>query len=270
MAAKDWRSYRAPSRPWRRRPVSRRRSRLAVAGIGVGLLGAFGLLWGWRVSAVEVSGSSIIPNAAVRDAVLAELQGRQGAVFPRSSVLLLRTSTLERAIRDRFAFASVSAQRRLNGRLDVAVTEQPIAAVVSFSDGPAMLLAVSGEIIALAPESLNNAVSLLNVRWGGRSPVPGGRFMPEGALIVLRDLWTELGQTGGALQPQYIGGRASSTSAFDIHTVGGMVVTAVATGDGAERQLSKLRAVLRQYSTPDARARLRILDLRYGDRVYVQ
>jgi|GEM_PF-6006241 len=261
--------YRAPSRSWQRRPASRRRLRRTTVFSVVGLALIIVLVWGWRIRSVEVSGSSMIPNAAVRDAILAELQGERWGIFPRSSMLLMRTGRLERMIRDQFAFASVSVRRRLNGRLDVLVTEQPIVAVVHFPNGPAMLLAGSGQIIAPAPEALNDAASLVAVQWVGSAVGPGGQLMPADTLGFLQALWAELSRAGGSLQPQSIGERSGSTSAFDIHTTGGAVVTA-AVEEGTERQLVKLRAVLQQYATPDARASIRIVDLRYGDRVYIQ
>ncbi|MDO8598933.1 MAG: hypothetical protein Q7S02_02395 [bacterium] len=240
-----------------------------MAYTAVGIVAIAALLWGWRVRAIEVTGATIIPNAAVRDAVLAALQGSQWGVFPRTSMLLMRTGHLERTIRDQFAFSTVSVRRRLNGEVRVSVTEQSIVAVVRFLEGAPMLLAGGGRIIAPAPESLNDAQSLLDIRLGGTAAGSGGQIMSADALSFLRTVWEELRRTSDALQPEYLNDRAEQPTSFDIHTINGAVVSVTA-DEATERQLTKLRAVLQNYRTPEARAKLRIIDLRYGDRVYVQ
>lgn len=227
------------------------------------------LLWGWRVRAVEVTGATIIPNAAVRDAVLAALQGSQWGVFPRTSMLLMRTGRLERTIRDQFAFATVSVRRRLNGEVRVSITEQPMVAVVRFPEGAPMLLASDGRIIAPSPESLNDAQTLLDIRLVGGTMGSGEKLMSTEVLDFLRAVWAELSRTSGSLQPTYLSDRAAQLTSFDLHTVSGAVVSVTA-DESTEYQLTKLRAVLQNYRTPEAQAKLRIIDLRYGDRVYIQ
>ena len=267
----SWRHHRARSseRPWQQRSRAGRRAR-KWAAIGVlGGVAVAALFWSWRIRDVEVTGATIIPNAAVRDAVLTELQGSRWGVFPATSVLLARTGRLEQVIRDRFAFATVSARRHVDGRLSVSVTEQPLAALVRFEEGTAMLLAASGQLVAPFPESLNGAAGLLDIQLLGASRPVGESIMPAEVLALLRGLWVMLEQSGGALQPQFIGGRAGQGASFDIHTQSGAVMTAAA-GSGAERQLAKLRVVLQNYATPEARAKIRTIDLRYGDRVYIQ
>ncbi|MDO8622560.1 MAG: hypothetical protein Q7R80_04990, partial [bacterium] len=191
-------------------------------------------------------------------------------IAPRSSMLLARTGRLERVLQERFAFGSVSARRTWKGELIVQVTEQPIVGVVEFADGGKMLVSVAGIILGPAPESLNEATNL--IRWQSLSGAmrTGESFLTATRTALLRAIWTELDQTaGGTLRPQRIIQRAGSADEFDIHTTRGVVVS-VSTDEQARDQLTKLRAVLSDAQNATRITTLRSIDLRYGDRVYIQ
>ncbi|MDP3770931.1 MAG: hypothetical protein Q8R16_01370 [bacterium] len=262
--------FRSPPRSWSQRTPAKKRawSRLVLLTLILG--GLCALLWGWRIQAVTVEGSTVIPNAAVRDAILAELQGNWIGIVPRSSMLLARTRRLERVLQERFAFGSASARRTWSGELIVQVTEQPIAGVVEFADGGRMLVSVAGIILGPAPESLNEAANL--IRWQSLSGTmrTGESFLSAPRTALLRAIWAELDQTaGGTLRPQRIAQRAGSANEFDIHTTRGVVVS-VSTDEQARDQLTKLRAVLSDAQNATQINTLRSIDLRYGDRVYIQ
>lgn len=252
---------------WRRPVRPQRRWRPVVIGALLVLLVVI-LTVGWRVRSVEVAGATIVPNAAVRDAVLAVLQQRRWAIFPRSSMVWAGINDVERELRQRFAFARVDGKRRLNGTVVVTVSEQPIAAVARFPSGGTLLIATSGQVLGVAPESLNQG-ALPIIQGAGPAPATGDVFLPGSTIEFLLSLWRELELAGGSLQPSTVNWREGSTGTVDIHTAGGVVISA-ATEDRPEYQLTKLKALLRDRPTPEARSALRSIDLRYGDRVYIQ
>jgi cell division septal protein FtsQ len=249
-----------------RSPHPRRRRAVLVIVI---VIVAVSILWGWRIQTVEVRGATIIPNAAVRDAILAELQQRRFGVFPRSSMLLVGLNDLERSIRERFAFQAVEAKRHRNGTVVFTVTEQPLAALATFPNGAKLTVGVTGQALGVAPEALNNATSLMALQWNGDPPSIGASLVAEPAITALRSVWEELALAGGPLQPTLILQLSGSTDAFNLRTTSGATVS-VSTSEHAGDQLRKLRALLRDYPSPVARAKLRSIDLRYGDRVYIQ
>jgi len=224
--------------------------------------------WGWRIRSVEVEGATLVPNAAVRDAALAELQQRRWGVFPRSSMVWVGVNALERSLRQRFAFARVDGTRRRGGAIVMTVTEQPIAAIARFEAGGAVLIAQNGQVLGIAPESLNHA-ALFIIQGSGQAPSTGDVFLAEPTIAFLSSLWRELELAGGALRPNDISTRGGPDGAFDIRTTGGVVVSA-AVNVQPDYQLTKLQALLRDRPTPEARSKLRSIDLRYGDRVYIQ
>lgn len=259
-----WRQY---TRPTTQR--GRERPRRAKVLVLVLVLVLVITVWGWRIQTVEVRGATIVPNAAVRDAILAELQQRRFGIVQRSSMVLVGLNGIERTIRERFAFQSVEGNRHRNGTVTFAVTEQPLAALATFSQGAALLIGTTGQVLGTVPESLNGATALPTYQWTGDSPPVGAVLLPGMTIVVLRSLWDELALAGGPLQPAVIAQRSGAADAFDLRTVGGTTVSISVTEQAAD-QLAKLQAVLRDRASPAARAKLRSIDLRYGDRVYVQ
>lgn len=264
------RRFRSPPRSWNQRTPTRTRTWRRGALVAFFVVGFLALVWGWRITDVTVDGSTIIPNAAVRDAVLSELQGNWLGIFPRSSMILARPNRLERTLRQQFAFASASARRQRNGTLLVRVAEQTIAGIVEFDDGGRLLISNDGRILGPVPESLNGATGLIQWRASTNPMKTGGVFLPPDHASFLQQMWAELAQVAnGALQPQFIGARAGSSTAFDIHTVQGTVVSVDADTQN-QNQLTKLRSVLRELYSSAPPKSLHSIDLRYGDRVYVQ
>lgn len=232
--------------------------------------GALALVWGWRITEVTVEGSTIIPNAAVRDVVFSELQGTWIGIFPRSSMILARVSRLEWTLRQQFAFASVSAQRRRHGVLMVRVTEQTIAGIVEFDHGERLLVSNEGRVLGPVPESLNGVTGLIQWRVATGALKAGDSLLAPEHMRFLQQVWAALAQVAnGALQPQFIGSRAGSSTAFDIHTVQGAVVSVDVDAE-SPNQLTKLRSVLQELYGGTPPKIIRSIDLRYGDRVYVQ
>lgn len=258
-----WKRYTQPAQHRRRRP--RYRSALLILLI----LSLVAVVWGWRIQTVEVQGATIVPNAAVRDAILAELQQRRFGIVPRSSMVLVGLGQLERTTRERFAFQSVAGRRHRNGIVTFTVTEQPLAALATFSQGAALLIGTTGQVLGTVPESLNGATALPTYQWAGDPPSVGAVLLPGMTIAVLRSLWDELALAGGLLQPAVIAQRSGAPDAFDLRTVGGATVS-ISVTEQAGDQLAKLQAILRDRASPAARAKLRSIDLRYGDRVYVQ
>lgn len=258
-----WKHYTQPAQHRRKRP----RYRFALLILFILFLVA--VLWGWRIQIVEVQGATIVPNAAVRDAILAELQQRRFGIVPRSSMVLVGLNALERTTRERFAFQSVEGRRHRNGTVTFTVTEQPLAALATFSQGAALLIGTTGQVLGTVPESLNGATALPAYQWTGDPPPVGAVLLPGMTIAVLRSLWDELALAGGPLQPAVIAQRSGASDTFDLRTVGGATVS-ISVTEQAGDQLAKLRAVLRDRASPAARAKLRSIDLRYGDRVYVQ
>lgn len=258
-----WKHYTQPAQHRRKRP----RYRFALPLLFALLLVA--VLWGWRIQTVEVRGATIVPNAAVRDAILAELQQRRFGIVPRSSMVLVGLNGIERTIRERFAFQSVEGNRHRNDTVTFVVTEQPLAAIATFPQGVALLIGATGQVLGAAPEALNGAIALPAYQWTGDPPPVGAALLPDATITMLRSLWDELALAGGSLQPAVIAQRSGASDAFDLRTVGGTTVSISVTEQAAD-QLAKLQAVLRDRASPAARAKLRSIDLRYGDRVYVQ
>jgi len=185
-------------------------------------------------------------------------------------MLLARTGRLEQVLQYQFAFASVSARRRLNGALAVRVVEQPIAGIAEFSDGGLLLVSAKGNILGPVPESLNGAANVMHWRLTRGPMKTGDVFLPPEHVALLQSLWAVLAQAaGGALQPQFIGQREDSETTFDIHTAQGTVISVSADDRGSD-QLTKLRSVVRDLYRDSPSRTLRSIDLRYGDRVYVQ
>jgi hypothetical protein len=235
-----------------------------------------GVVWGWRVQAVEVTGATLIPNAAIRDDVLVMLQGHRWGIFPRSSVPFVGVHDLGRTLRDRFTLASVDVRRQRHGVLGVTVVEHRISAIVQPEGQPQSLMAMTGNIVGPASERTLTALGIAGGRPTSVLPVirtvapvaTGERVLPETTVSFIRALWGELaGINIPPLAPQVVVLRKDSAS-FVIQTVGGANVV-VTTDEDAEVQLAKLRSILRGLPEPQ-HATVRSIDLRYGDRVYVQ
>ncbi|MBI4434598.1 hypothetical protein HY635_02165 [Candidatus Uhrbacteria bacterium] len=263
-AQRGWRRYARASPDRRRNPRPRR----FIAAIILLAIIFASLSFGWRIRGVEVQGATIVPNAAVRDAALAVLQRQRWGVFPRSSMVWVGMNSLERELRQRFAFARVDGTRRRDGSIAIVVAEQPIAAIARFETGGAVLIARSGQVLGVAPEALNQA-PLPTIQWAGQAPQTGDAFLTSATLEFLLSLWRELDLAGGALRPSTMSRRDGSDGAFDIRTTSGTVI-AVVVNDQPNDQLLKLQSLLRDRPTPEERSKLRSIDLRYGDRVYIQ
>lgn len=260
-----WKRYARPHSAAEPRTVRNRRKAVPVLVLALVLV----IGWTWRIRSVEVEGATLIPNAAVRDAALSKLQGRWWGIVPRAGMLTVGLTALEDDLRDQFAFRTVEGRRHLDGRLTVRVSEQPLTGIVRFDGGNALLLGMSGQVLGQLPESLSNAETLMVFEGTGSPPVTGVEFLPITSIAALQSFWRELALAAGSLQPSVIVRRAGSTDEFDVRTAGGAVVTVTA-GEQAGYQLTKLQAVLRDRPSAEQRTKLRSIDLRYGDRVYVQ
>lgn len=154
--------------------------------------------------------------------------------------------------------------------LTVRVTEQTIAGIAAFDSGERLLVSNDGHILGPMPESLNGATGLIEWRSSAGPMKIGDAFLTPEHAVFLRQVWLELTQVANhALQPQFIGSRAGSSTAFDIHTEQGTVVSVDADAQN-QNQLTKLRTVLRELYSGTTTKTLHSIDLRYGDRVYVQ
>src|SRR3989338_6808026 len=113
---------------WRPEIRTKRRYRLPLLAF-LGAIAFIAVTWGWRVRDVQVAGATLIPNAAIRDSVLADLQGTRWGIVPRTSVMFSSPHRIERMLRDRFALERVDVRRRRNGTVSVDVREHAIAGV---------------------------------------------------------------------------------------------------------------------------------------------
>lgn len=264
---------------WRPNARTERRYRLPLIG-GLALAALIALTWGWRISAVEVTGATIVPNAALRDSVLADIQGRRWGFIPRTSVLFAAPNRLERMLRDRFALESVTVRRHRNGTLTVNVREHAIAAVWTAPEQPPRLLSQGGFVLGTASDALLQEFGVSGGTGGGTPTVPvitltdvpassvGDRVLGDTIVALIAATWQELQRAESeALRPRTAVPRPQSTT-VDITTAGGARVSLTADAS-PESQLRKLRSVLQEMSDAQEKS-VKSIDLRYGDRVYVQ
>ncbi|MDO8463284.1 MAG: hypothetical protein Q7S96_03360 [bacterium] len=235
------------------------------------------IIWGWRISDVRVSGATLIPNAVVRDAALVALAGKQWVIFPNTSIIVGGYRAIPEMLREEFAFTSVTTDLKRHGVLELTVQEQDIAAIVYTTDGASYLVGAQGDILLAASPELREALlateagsALIGITWNVPASALGDEpLLSTEQLRFLKRMWDTLAIAGAGLQPDVIVPRYGATEDFDIRTRSGAIVTTTTQGD-TTYQITKLNAVLHDRQTPEERQRIRSVDLRYDDRVYVQ
>lgn len=274
--AYSWRSAGHPHRtvrPWRRqRPPRWRRwgKWLSVAMLLVG--GWAWAVWGWQFEDVEVQGATLVPNAEIRDVTLSAMERRRWGMVPQRSIILggLRAMTAE--LKDQYALDMIRIERRWSTRPLLRVAERRIVAIARDVADNAVLLAEQGQVIGVASPAFRAAAGeLLVLAYTDARETPriGTPIIAESALTFLRALWGDLMATGGAYRPDHVTARGSSATEYVIHTVGGVAIT-VSASEETDRQREKLRAVLQHRLLPNPKNAARTIDVRYGDRVYLQ
>lgn len=254
-----------------RRPSKSRRWRRLVVIATVLAAGGW-MLFGWRVQTVEVSGTTLTSPGAIRDAVLARLQRSTWMGFtPQSYMLLMHPGRIADELEQEFNLANVAIHRQMNGTLRVATTEQTIAAILMPNGGAPYLIGATGLLIGPAPDfvTATKTVNTIIVRTPLANAATGVRVLAPEAMSVLREIWSALARLDGSLRPSYAGPRQDSPSTVDVTTASGAVII-ITTLEALEPQLEKLQILLSSRPTESERAKLRSIDLRYGDRVYVQ
>ncbi|MBI4433867.1 hypothetical protein HY632_03770 [Candidatus Uhrbacteria bacterium] len=274
--AHSWRSSHRTSRttPSWQRPHPHRWRRWGKLVLVVGVMGSgyAWLLWGWQIEDVEVVGATLVSNTVVRDVFLGELQGNRWGVVPRRSVAWGGVGGIAARLRERYAFAGVTVERRWSTRPRMQITEQHIVAMAQYAAPTPVLLAAPGTVIGVAPPAFRAAAAetLPRIIFGDRAiPDVGASAIAPAALTFLRALWGDLDAIGGAYEPAHIAPRGASSTEYVLHTTGGIAIT-VTTSEGMDRQREKLRIVLQGRVAANPKSSTRTIDVRYGDRVYLQ
>jgi hypothetical protein len=77
-----------------------------------------------QVRTIEVTGVNVVDPGDVKEFIHNDLQGRRLFILPKSSIFLVRTHSLEKALKAQFSrFQTVSVSRKNFSTLSVAVTE---------------------------------------------------------------------------------------------------------------------------------------------------
>ena len=246
-----------------------------LSGIGVVAFAVF--LGSIRIQTVEVTGAGVlVPNAAIRDAVQNVLQERRWGIFPRSRAVFVGSRALERQLQTQFALGSVRVTRGWRGgALHVVVAEQSVVGVASFDDGVAVMLSVSGVSFGELPEQLRTSLSTGDrplvpvIRLGGTPTALGQQVLTPEAIALLSGAWGILREGNVLAEPSYVTRVSGSRTSFDLVTVRGVRVS-LSAEDTPTTQLEKLRTLLTEPTFAAKAANVRSVDVRYGDRVYVQ
>lgn len=254
-----------------------RKTRRVVVLVLILVLATTGTAWAWTINDITVDGATYVPNATIRDVALETLSERRWGVIPRRSVMFggMR-STLREVLHKQFVLDDIHFSRS-GSTLSIRVVEPSLAAVLFTAGGGSAFVTGDGSLVQqrtdrareeiLASEQAKN---LLVLSWAVPLETVGPKPLDAERLASLRLLWTVLQSEGGpALAPSFAAPKYGNAGDFDVTTASGASVS-LTTQEPAERQAEKLRAVLRDRAKPEQRAAIRSIDLRYGDRVYIQ
>lgn len=271
-----FRSKRIRGGMWRTTPAPPRRVRRWCIAATCTALVILGTVRVWQVRDVRVDGTRVIPSAVLRDDALTIIAGHHWGIIPRASILTQQYRAIAPALRTGYALESVTLNLGRGSVLHVQVQEQPIAGILFTADGESLILSTQGTVIVTASPSVREAIlaedteaRLMLIRAAVPHATLGEQPYTSRQISVLQVLWTFLMHAGDALRPEGIIPKPGTTEDFDIMTVAGTTIIVTTSGEEGA-QLSKLTAVLQD---PQIRARqheLRSIDLRFGDRVYVQ
>ncbi|MDO8425617.1 MAG: hypothetical protein Q7T01_03855 [bacterium] len=254
-----------------------RSAKRAVALCVLVLTSALAAVYGWRIQSVRVEGAHLLPGAVVRDAALQALAVPAWGVIPGNSVLTGAYRRIPALLREQFALAEASVNLGRRGVLSITIREQDVAAIGYTQDGGSVLVSARGDILLDATPELREAIrasdtaaALLVIIWPvPRSALGEGPLLTAEQLTFLGHVWGDLHLAGAGLRPESLMPKYGATDDFDIRTISGAVVT-VSTKVDTSSQITKLRGVLHDRASPEARSAIRSIDLRYGDRVYIR
>ncbi len=222
------------------------------------------LLWSnvFIIKKVEVRGTILIPPAAIELLASERLESRRAWIFPESRLLVFNSQDFKQDIAERYSFEGIDIVKRLPSTLVIKVTERP-AVAVWFEADTYYQIDTQGTILSISDGTVEGLPTIYN----NGLPKIVDKIVSDSsdAITFARDLSVQFPLRFPSLTIKQIIIDNDEATLKLLPSKGAMVY--FSTKDSLGVQIDRLEILLAS-ELKDRFAKLKYIDLRYGDRVY--